>query len=167
MSPPPSPGGSSSVGSTGGGGGDPEALRRMTKVVNSLLSRGDSGPFREPVDWRGLELYDYPKIIKKVSGFWVLARIFFVSLGSVGEFRLASLRPWPKNRTRGVRSSFSNKFEGGGLNVDSTEIVTRMLRTVQSNYGYPSRLLLLLCVKSFDLQLHSASRNCASATTSL
>mmetsp|Transcript_37373 Transcript_37373/g.111975 ORF Transcript_37373/g.111975 Transcript_37373/m.111975 type:complete len:295 (-) Transcript_37373:438-1322(-) len=74
MSPPPSPGGSSSVGSTGGGGGDPEALRRMTKVVNSLLSRGDSGPFREPVDWRGLELYDYPKIIKKMMDLGTVKR---------------------------------------------------------------------------------------------
>ena len=50
-----------------------EALRRMTKLVNSLLARGDAQPFREPVDWRGLELYDYPKIIKKLMdlGAWV------------------------------------------------------------------------------------------------
>ncbi len=43
-----------------------EALRRMTKLVNYLMSRADSGPFREPVDYRGLGLWDYPKIIKKV-----------------------------------------------------------------------------------------------------
>ena len=43
-----------------------EGLRRMSKLVNSLLSRGDCGPFREPVDWRELGLFDYPKIIKKV-----------------------------------------------------------------------------------------------------
>jgi len=43
-----------------------ESLRRMTKVVNNLLARADSIPFREPVDWKGLELYDYPKVIKKM-----------------------------------------------------------------------------------------------------
>jgi hypothetical protein len=43
-----------------------EGLRRMAKVVNYLLSRTDSGPFREPVDFRGLGLWDYPKIIDKV-----------------------------------------------------------------------------------------------------
>lgn len=42
-----------------------EALLRFAKIVNSFLVRPDSGPFREPVDWRGLELYDYPEVIKK------------------------------------------------------------------------------------------------------
>jgi Bromodomain len=42
-----------------------EALKRFMKIINSFLARPDSGPFREPVDWRGLELYDYPEIIKK------------------------------------------------------------------------------------------------------
>mmetsp|Transcript_11241 Transcript_11241/g.17374 ORF Transcript_11241/g.17374 Transcript_11241/m.17374 type:complete len:275 (+) Transcript_11241:190-1014(+) len=51
-----------------------EALRRMTKFVNSLLSRSDCGPFREPVDWRGLELYDYPKIIKKMMDLGTVKR---------------------------------------------------------------------------------------------
>ena len=37
----------------------------MEKLVASLLSRQDSVVFREPVDWRGLGLYDYPQIIKK------------------------------------------------------------------------------------------------------
>jgi hypothetical protein len=43
-----------------------ESLRRMAKLVNNLLARADSIPFREPVDWKGLELYDYPKVIKKM-----------------------------------------------------------------------------------------------------
>jgi hypothetical protein len=43
-----------------------ESLRRMTKLINNLLARNDSIPFREPVDWKGLELYDYPKVIKKM-----------------------------------------------------------------------------------------------------
>jgi hypothetical protein len=42
--------------------GQEEPLKRLTKVINSFLSRPDSGPFREPVDWRGLELYDYPTV---------------------------------------------------------------------------------------------------------
>jgi hypothetical protein len=42
--------------------GQEEPLKRLAKVITSFLSRPDSGPFREPVDWRGLELYDYPEI---------------------------------------------------------------------------------------------------------
>jgi hypothetical protein len=50
----------------GAGHGQNEALRRMSKLVITLLARNDAVPFAEPVDWRGLELWDYPKIIKKV-----------------------------------------------------------------------------------------------------
>lgn len=55
------------------GGGDKgaseeiaESLRKMAKIVNNLSARADCEPFREPVDWKALELYDYPKIIKKM-----------------------------------------------------------------------------------------------------
>lgn len=41
-----------------------EALVRMHEIVDIFLARPDSGPFREPVDWRGLELFDYPEIVK-------------------------------------------------------------------------------------------------------
>lgn len=44
--------------------GQEEPLQRMEKIVNALLAHKDSGPFREPVDWRGLELYDYPDVVK-------------------------------------------------------------------------------------------------------
>mmetsp|Transcript_13063 Transcript_13063/g.52317 ORF Transcript_13063/g.52317 Transcript_13063/m.52317 type:complete len:211 (-) Transcript_13063:732-1364(-) len=37
----------------------------MLKIINQLLNKPESLPFREPVDWRGLGLYDYPQIIKK------------------------------------------------------------------------------------------------------
>jgi len=43
--------------------GQEEPLKRITKIVNSLLANQDCAPFREPVDWRGLELFDYPQII--------------------------------------------------------------------------------------------------------
>jgi hypothetical protein len=42
-----------------------EALRRVHKIVDSFVLRNDCVPFLEPVDWRGLELFDYPTIIKK------------------------------------------------------------------------------------------------------
>ena len=42
-----------------------EALKRVTKIIDSFVLRPDCAPFLEPVDWRGLELYDYPTIIKK------------------------------------------------------------------------------------------------------
>ena len=41
-----------------------EPLKRLMKIINAFLSRPDIGPFREPVDWRGLGLDDYPKIVK-------------------------------------------------------------------------------------------------------
>jgi len=51
-----------------------EALRRMCKLVNLFLSRQDSVPFREPVDWRALELDDYPKLIKKMMDLGTVKR---------------------------------------------------------------------------------------------
>lgn len=54
--------------------GQEEALKRMTKIVNSLLARNDCAPFREPVDWRGLELYDYPQVISKMMDLGTIKR---------------------------------------------------------------------------------------------
>ena len=51
-----------------------EALNRLSKIVNSLLARNDCAPFREPVDWRGLELYDYPQIITKMMDLGTIKR---------------------------------------------------------------------------------------------
>jgi hypothetical protein len=54
--------------------GQEEALKRMTKIVNSLLARNDCAPFQEPVDWRGLELYDYPQVISKMMDLGTIKR---------------------------------------------------------------------------------------------
>lgn len=54
--------------------GQDEPLKRMVKIVNSLLARPDIAPFREPVDWRGLELYDYPKVISKMMDLGTIKR---------------------------------------------------------------------------------------------
>lgn len=54
--------------------GQEEALARMTKIVNAFLARPDSGPFREPVDWRGLELHDYPEIITHMMDLGTIKR---------------------------------------------------------------------------------------------
>jgi hypothetical protein len=51
-----------------------QALKRMLKLTNSLLSRSDAAPFAEPVDWRGLELWNYPKIIKKMMDLGTIKR---------------------------------------------------------------------------------------------
>ena len=51
-----------------------EPLKRLTKIVNSFLSRPDIGPFQEPVDWRGLGLDDYPKIVKKMMDLGTVKR---------------------------------------------------------------------------------------------
>eukprot|EP00934_Nitzschia_sp_Nitz4_P000948 Nitzschia sp. Nitz4//scaffold11_size288233//64490//65310//NITZ4_000747-RA/size288233-snap-gene-0.9-mRNA-1//1//CDS//3329533993//948//frame0 len=54
--------------------GQEEPLKRMAKIVNSFLARNDIAPFAEPVDWRGLELYDYPKIIDKMMDLGTVKR---------------------------------------------------------------------------------------------
>ena len=42
-----------------------EGFNEMYKIVCSMLARPESTVFREPVDWKGLGLVDYPEIIKK------------------------------------------------------------------------------------------------------
>lgn len=37
----------------------------MGKLVSQIYSRADAEPFREPVDWKTLGLFDYPQLIKK------------------------------------------------------------------------------------------------------
>lgn len=54
--------------------GQEEPVKRITKIVNSLLANQDCAPFREPVDWRGLELFDYPQIITKMMDLGTVKR---------------------------------------------------------------------------------------------
>ena len=51
-----------------------EPIKRMTKIVNAFLARPDSTPFREPVDWRLLELHDYPEIIEHMMDLGTIKR---------------------------------------------------------------------------------------------
>jgi hypothetical protein len=37
----------------------------MLKIVSQVYSRLEAEPFREPVDWKTLGLFDYPQLIKK------------------------------------------------------------------------------------------------------
>jgi len=37
----------------------------MAKLVSQIYAKSDAEPFREPVDWKTLGLFDYPQIIKK------------------------------------------------------------------------------------------------------
>lgn len=54
--------------------GQEEPVKRITKIVNSLLANQDCAPFREPVDWRGLELFDYPQIITNMMDLGTIKR---------------------------------------------------------------------------------------------
>lgn len=54
--------------------GQEEPIHRMEKIVNAFLTHAESGPFREPVDWRGLELHDYPQIIKHMMDLGTIKR---------------------------------------------------------------------------------------------
>lgn len=42
-----------------------EGFSEMLKIVLSMLSRQESDAFRNPVDWKAMNLPDYPEIIKK------------------------------------------------------------------------------------------------------
>ncbi|RYH18449.1 hypothetical protein EON65_27195 [archaeon] len=41
-----------------------KGLKTIHRIVCGFLSRPECFAFREPVDWKGLELWDYPKIVK-------------------------------------------------------------------------------------------------------
>jgi len=49
-------------------------MKKITKIVDWLLAHEDTEPFREPVDWRGLELFDYPEIIDKMMDLGTVKR---------------------------------------------------------------------------------------------
>jgi Bromodomain/Bromodomain extra-terminal - transcription regulation len=55
-------------------GSQEDALKRMSKLVNFLMSKNDAAPFLEPVDWRGLELYDYPQVIERMMDLGTVKR---------------------------------------------------------------------------------------------
>jgi Bromodomain len=42
-----------------------DGFSEILKVVCSMLSRNECAVFREPVDWKGLELLDYPEIVQR------------------------------------------------------------------------------------------------------
>lgn len=54
--------------------GQEEPLKRMEKIVTSLMARPDAAPFLEPVDWRGLELWDYPSVVKRLMDLGTIKR---------------------------------------------------------------------------------------------
>jgi hypothetical protein len=54
--------------------GQEEPIKRVDKIVTSILAQPDAAPFAEPVDWRGLELYDYPQIIKRMMDLGTIKR---------------------------------------------------------------------------------------------
>ena len=43
----------------------PREMRDMHRIVCTMFVRPESAAFRQPVDWKGLGLLDYPQIIKK------------------------------------------------------------------------------------------------------
>lgn len=97
-----------------------DSLKRMSKLVNFLLARHDCGPFREPVDWRGLELYDYPKIIKKMMDLGTVKRKlerkqYATAHECAEDIRLIWKNCWTYNATGSdfwlLAKSFSRRFE--------------------------------------------------------
>ncbi|KAG7346356.1 bromodomain containing protein [Nitzschia inconspicua] len=54
--------------------GQEEPIKRITKIVDWLITRPDCAPFCEPVDWRGLELWDYPEVITEMMDLGTIKR---------------------------------------------------------------------------------------------
>lgn len=42
-----------------------EDYAKMVTLVNQLEKEPSAAPFMEPVDWKALDLQDYPKVVKK------------------------------------------------------------------------------------------------------
>jgi hypothetical protein len=40
-------------------------FKDMYKILCGLMSKPESYAFREPVDWKGLQLLDYPEVVKQ------------------------------------------------------------------------------------------------------
>ena len=40
-----------------------DSLRKMGKIVNNLMARADCVPFREPVDWKGLGVSLFMRLV--------------------------------------------------------------------------------------------------------
>ncbi|KAL3792568.1 hypothetical protein HJC23_005538 [Cyclotella cryptica] len=41
------------------------AEQAMSKLVSQFYAKAEAEPFREPVDWKSLGLFDYPQVVKK------------------------------------------------------------------------------------------------------
>ncbi|KAL7488646.1 hypothetical protein ACHAW6_014243 [Cyclotella cf. meneghiniana] len=41
------------------------AEHAMSKLVSQFYAKAEAEPFREPVDWKSLGLFDYPQVVKK------------------------------------------------------------------------------------------------------
>ena len=97
-----------------------EALNRMMKIINAFIIRDDCTPFLEPVDWRGLELFDYPTIIKKPMDLGTIKRKLERNQYSNAAYCAKDIRQVWKNcmtyNTVGsdfylLAKSFSKRFE--------------------------------------------------------
>ena len=42
-----------------------EDYTKMVNLLNQLEKEPNAAPFLEPVDWKALDLQDYPKIVKR------------------------------------------------------------------------------------------------------
>lgn len=106
---------------------DNEAMRKMAKLITYLISRQDSVPFREPVDWKGLELFDYPKIVKKPMDLGTVKRKMERGLYETIEECAADIRLiWTNCKTYNadgsdfylLAESFSKRFEERYKKID-------------------------------------------------
>jgi len=58
-------------------------MEDMTKLVNKFIQMPDAEPFRVPVDYTGLGLFDYPEIVKKPMDLGTIKK----KLGSKSQYK--------------------------------------------------------------------------------
>jgi len=62
-----------------------QSLKKMNKIVNNLMARADCVPFREPVDWKGLE-------VSIICIFYISVVLFiYINLTIFGRIFIANL----------------------------------------------------------------------------
>jgi len=62
-----------------------QSLKKMNKIVNNLMARADCVPFREPVDWKGLE-------VSIICIFYISVVLFiYINLTIFGRICIANL----------------------------------------------------------------------------
>ena len=93
-----------------------QSLKKMNKIVNNLMARADCVPFREPVDWKGLE---------------VSMNVYFIYLWCYVLYKSHNIRPYMYCKSlyplHLVNWTQTNKIQHTQQLYDYPKIVAKMM----------------------------------------